>query len=419
MNIIETLVTGLTLHVVQIMRPKGSGIYKTGTWEYITDEEKEDEKIETVVKEISAITEAFSQKPAKITRRSYHEMKSKLGGKSPAPRPSTKSRISGARVGGNKTARPSSIVTLKCSFIPQENDNVLPIPTANPSPTLSKRQEAPFTQIPPASHDSMPAPDGTTLSTSASTIPQLASNPELSTRPKLSWNAIVYGVMTNSETQDMSLSEIVEGIKERHPFYRSPDQAETLKSSPRNPLYHHPAFFKTIRPDGSGAWGLKPGAWYDEKTKKLLTTGPPNINVSSSSDPAERMTEKDGSKDIAGEPPTSSLDEVEPPSELGDRPSSPSESFRKSGGSELNEAPDNITHQKTELGRTSSVEQERELSSVIQANTTASPQEAEAIRMIQQPTILPSFESLVSRLNDQRYFEDAVHRDLVDTSMTD
>ena len=98
-------------------------------------------------------------------------------------------------------------------------------------------------------------------------------------RPKSSWNAIVYEVLATSETV-LTFPQLVQGVKDRFPFFKSPSQEKLLESGVKNPLYFHEAFCKGEIVNGKQTWGLKPGEWVDKKTGQVLTP-PPRHTISS------------------------------------------------------------------------------------------------------------------------------------------
>lgn len=315
------------LALARTPRPKGSGIYKTGTWEYVTEEGPPAEQITKVVNEISSVTEAAAQKPVKITRNSYLKMKSMVQGSSAATTPSQEppARGDSAAVGveptiskpisstepsnatqtspetpnSNRRSNRKRTIPNYSTFLGPELDEDPPTTIPSTSHRAAKRQKTTSTIDSPMTQQSTPAADQTTRSTSASTTLQPIFTPEQLLRPKLSWTMIVYEVLANAKTQTLSLAEIIEGVKDRFPYFRSEDQALTLKSSTRNPIYKHPAFYRFLRPDGTMACGLNPGDHYDVKSNKLLTAGSPNANNTPSVKDSEHSTSSDHQQAIA------------------------------------------------------------------------------------------------------------------------
>ena len=108
---------------------------------------------------------------------------------------------------------------------------------------------------------------------SRSTSRSTAINVERSERPNLSWNAIVYEVLANSE-KPLTFPQLVQGVKDRYPFFNSSSQEKILKSGPKNPLYFHEAFCKGGIVNGRQSWTLRPGEFIDKKTGEVLTPRP-------------------------------------------------------------------------------------------------------------------------------------------------
>jgi len=295
-SLIQSLIG--VLYVVRSPMPKGTGIYKTGNWAYVPSDQKEAEVITKGVKEISAITEASGQKPSKLTRNSYRRLKSTLEGSSPATTPSQEPQAP-AIMGGVSSTESSSATyvspqpetsarrrSTRARLIPDYSNFLAPEIDDDPSTTIAvetnmqtQQERTPSTIDSPVSHDSTAVPDQLTRSTTASTVVQPDLSPERLAKPKKSWTTIVYEILANSRKPTLTLAEIIEDIKDRYPYFRSQASAETLKSSPRNPLYSHPAFYKIQRADNALAWGINPGKYYDKRTNKLLTPGSPRPSV--------------------------------------------------------------------------------------------------------------------------------------------
>lgn len=209
-----------------------------------------------------------------MTRRQLQDLKSKVSGPSPitTPDPGQKSSLGAHAEDGARPSRRASRIAVNYS---ESN------PTEDGDPALPTNQRSPSTLDSSISHGSTPVPGEATRSTSASTVPhQQDANRMPLARPKMSWNAIVYEVFTTSTIPEMTLAEVQQGVKDRFPFFGLPENVKTLESSPRNPLYMHPSFYKTQRADGKVAWGLKPGEFLDKKTGKILNPGPRPTNVS-------------------------------------------------------------------------------------------------------------------------------------------
>ena len=260
-----------------------------------------------VVNEISATIEASADKPAKVTRNSYSRMKSTLQGTSAVTTPSQEPPSAADRMLStalrSSLASESSIrrssrarnVPNYSSFQAVEIDDDEADSAMNGSP-LAARQRTPSTLNSPVSHKSTPLREQQTRSTSALTTVQQATVIEPPVKPKKTWTAIVYETLAKVRNQSLTLVEIGEAIKAQYPYYALPAHADTLKSSPRNPLYSHPAFRKVQRADGKLAWTLHPGDFYDKKTNKLLTVGaPPPILVPSVERPEPVVEDEDDS----------------------------------------------------------------------------------------------------------------------------
>lgn len=257
-------------------KARGSGLYTRGNWAWISDEEdrgKVDEKILAEARQIAAIAEASSKAPAKMTRRQLQDLKSKVSGPSPATVPDHGQRSSlgaqSTRTHAENGVHPSRRVSRVAVNYSETN-----LTEDGEEQTLPTKQRTPSTLDSSVSHGSTPVPGEATRSTSASTVPHQADpKPEQLSRPKMSWNAIVYEVFTNSTLKELTLAEVQQGVKDRFPFFGLPENVRTLESSPRNPLYMHPSFYKTQRADGKIAWGILPGEFLDKKTGKVLNPG--------------------------------------------------------------------------------------------------------------------------------------------------
>ncbi len=270
----------LTLGVVgDTIKAKGSGsgIYTKGNWAWISDEEdggKVDEKILAEARQIAAFAESSAQAPVKMTRRQLQDMKARASGASATttPDPVQKSSMGSESTQG---LAGKAVGSRRASRAAVNYNESTPTEGGDDEPTLSPKQRTPSTLESSMSHGSTPVPGQVTRSTSASTMPHQADpDPEQLTRPKLSWNAIVYEVFVNSTIPEMTLPEIQQGVKDLFPYYALPENGKTLESSPRNPLYNHPSFLKTVRDDGKIAWSLIPGDFLDKKTGKVLNAVP-------------------------------------------------------------------------------------------------------------------------------------------------
>ena len=123
---------------------------------------------------------------------------------------------------------------------------------------------------------------------SRSTSTSTAANTEQPERPNLSWNSIVYGILASSDTP-LTFHQLVQGIKDRYPYFNNSSQVSILKSGPKNPLYFHEAFCKGEIVNGTQTWTLKPGEFIDKKTGEVMTPRPRIPN--SSSKPADQPRE--------------------------------------------------------------------------------------------------------------------------------
>ena len=136
-------------------------------------------------------------------------------------------------------------------------------------PAQVTKDLSPSTSASTTSNRSTLIPDHPSRSTSASTA-MVIEQPE---RPNLSWNAIVYEVLATSD-KALTFPQLMHGIRERYPFFKSAAQEKVLNSGVKNPLYFHEAFCKGDVVDGKQTWALKPGEWLDKKTGQVLTPRP-------------------------------------------------------------------------------------------------------------------------------------------------
>ena len=167
---------------------------------------------------------------------------------------------------------------------PRQTDEGLNLPPEGtqqgfPSNSVSSNSSASST-----SNGSTSMADHPSRSTSTST----AANIEQPERPNLSWNSIVYGILASSDTP-LTFHQLVQGIKERYPYFNNSSQVSILKSGPKNPLYFHEAFCKGEIVNGMQTWKLKPGEFIDKKTGEVMTPRPRQPN--SSSRPADQARE--------------------------------------------------------------------------------------------------------------------------------
>lgn len=155
-------------------------------------------------------------------------------------------------------------------------------------------QISPSTSASSTANRSGPMPNRLSGSMSTSS----AINTEQHERPKLSWNAIVYTVLATSETP-LTPSQLMQGIKDRYPFFKSPSQDKVLESGVKNPLYFHEAFCKGEIINGKQTWGLRPGDWVDKKTGEVLTPRPRHTISSSIAPEQAHETEDRSPVDLA------------------------------------------------------------------------------------------------------------------------
>ena len=307
--------------------PKGTGLYKSGNWAWADDtDDDEDEKITAEANQISAIIEATSEPPVKITRGAFRQLKSKLGSEgSSTPRPKRVADLRGqSNIGSASASASSSKQVTRRSLIvklplpkgkdasPQGGRKPSPDivdlemseapPLGNDAPGAAASVEPDTTELGNAVEDSGSAPisidsptqDSTStpsasnsapavpkqssvVSSSTSPIQEVQSQQVPLTKPKKTWNCIIYEVIahgTSASKPTMTYPEIVEGVKEHYPYFAGAGQSKTLESSPRNPLYAHDAFYKEERPDKTNAWGIRAGKYIDKKTGKVLVAGP-------------------------------------------------------------------------------------------------------------------------------------------------
>lgn len=256
-------------------RRKGVGIY-AGNWEYATDEER--------VPEYMSVVQVTAGSEGRTTRRAYAKMTSKHEAKD-----------SGHLVGlspGNevrKSGRARNAVDYTGLLGSQDNAGEVaapeqteegerpPIPKTTQRPPSTPASSTPTRPALMPDHPSRPVPTPT------------AMNTEQHERPNLSWNAIVYEILANSETP-LTFPQLVQRIRDRYPFFKSSSQDKILESGTKNPLYFHEAFCKGEIVNGKQTWGLKPGEFVDKKTGEVLTPRP--RHTISSPGTAEQVHEK-------------------------------------------------------------------------------------------------------------------------------
>ncbi|KAF6219701.1 hypothetical protein HO133_004170 [Letharia lupina] len=243
----------------QPSRRKGVGIY-AGNWEYVTDEEK--------VPEYLSLAEKTADFEGRTTRRAYAKMTSEEGA-------GDSGHTVGPPSGNNvrKSGRARNAVDYTRLSGPKENAREITTPEQIEAGDIvfarETEQISTSTSASSTSNRSTLMPDHPSRSTSTST----AMISEQLERPKLSWNAIVYEVLATSETP-LTFPQLVQGIKDRFPFFNASSQDKVLKSGLKNPLYFHEAFCKGEIINGKQTWALKPGEFVDKKTGEVLTPRP-------------------------------------------------------------------------------------------------------------------------------------------------
>ena len=234
------------------------GIYG-GNWEYVADEEK--------IPEYLSVAEKIADVEGRTTRRAYAKLTS---GESATD----SGKLSGSsfedhvRKSGRARNSRNHVATLEQTG----HTDLSPARETNQTSTS-------------ASNRSTLIPDDQSRSTSAST----ATNAERPERPNLSWNAIVYEVLATADAP-LTFTQLMQGIQNRWPFFKSSSQEKVLKSGLKNPLYFHEAFCKGDIVNGKQTWGLRPGEFIDKKTGELLTP-PPRHPIGGSSSLTEQVQE--------------------------------------------------------------------------------------------------------------------------------
>ena len=234
------------------------GIYG-GNWEYVADEEK--------IPEYLSVAEKIADVEGRTTRRAYAKLTS--GG---SATDSGKSIGSSFEDHVRKSGRARNSRNHAATVEQTGETNLSPARETNQTSTS-------------ASNRSILKPDDQSRSTSAST----ATNAERPERPNLSWNAIVYEVLATADAP-LTFTQLMQGIQNRWPFFKSSSQEKVLKSGLKNPLYFHEAFCKGNIVNGKQTWGLRPGEFIDKKTGELLTP-PPRHPIGGSSSLTEQVQE--------------------------------------------------------------------------------------------------------------------------------
>lgn len=306
--------------VINPAQHKGTGLYKRGNWAYASDESGEDQGGEKFTAEAKLINDITGGSAQKITRGSFRQLQSKLGFAGSAK--STPPTARAPKAQPRKTCvisipvcvRDNVAVPGKSDRANAGEDHASPSKEKGRPPALTLDTQARGISIPgnmakPAvpstpqntgrrpstatssSNRSTVAPEQPTRSTSRSTVPREVDaaiaqpSPDMLTKPKKTWNAIVYDVVfhgTHPGKPTMTYHEIVQGVRDRYPYFTNPGQSKTLESSPRNPLYSHPVFYKRELPNGSMSWGLNNDKPYiDRKTNAVLNANAPQIPVAS------------------------------------------------------------------------------------------------------------------------------------------
>ena len=234
------------------------GIYG-GNWEYVADEEK--------IPEYLSVAEKIADVEGRTTRRAYAKLTSRERATN-SGEPIGSSFEDQVRKSGRARNSRNHVATLEqagqTDLSPERDTNQTPTSASNRS-TLKL--------------------DDQSRSTSASA----ATNAERPERPNLSWNAIVYEVLATADAP-LTFTQLMQGIQNRWPFFKSSSQEKVLKSGLKNPLYFHEAFCKGDIVNGKQTWGLRPGEFIDKKTGELLTP-PPRHPIGGSSTLTEQVQE--------------------------------------------------------------------------------------------------------------------------------
>ena len=234
------------------------GIYG-GNWEYVADEEK--------IPEYLSVAEKIADVEGRTTRRAYAKLTS-----------SESATNSGEPIGSSFEDQ-----VRKSGRARNSRNHVATLEQAGQT-DLSPERETNQTST-SASNRSTLKLDDQSRSTSASA----ATNAERPERPNLSWNAIVYEVLATADAP-LTFTQLMQGIQNRWPFFKSSSQEKVLKSGLKNPLYFHEAFCKGDIVNGKQTWGLRPGEFIDKKTGELLTP-PPRHPIGGSSSLTEQVQE--------------------------------------------------------------------------------------------------------------------------------
>ena len=247
--------------IEQPSRRKGVGLY-AGNWEYVTDEEKVPEYL-NVAKKIADVE-------GRTTRRAYAKLTSNESARDTGNliRSSFRNQVrkSGRARNAVDYARLSTTEGNNHDAAGREQSQ-----QSDGSPAQAANQASPTASVSSISDRPTLMPNAASRSTTTST----ATKTEHHERPKQSWNAIVYEVLAIADGP-LTFTQLMQGIRKLHPFFKSSSQEKVLKSGLKNPLYFHEAFIKGDVINGKQTWGLKPGEFIDKKTGELLTPPPRN-----------------------------------------------------------------------------------------------------------------------------------------------
>ena len=237
------------------------GLY-AGNWDYVTDEEK--------VPEYVHVAEKIADVEGRTTRRAYAKLTSDESTRHPGNliRSSFRNQLrkSGRARNAVDYARLSTIEGNNHDAAGREQSQ-----QSDESPAQAADQASPTSSVSSISDRSTLMPNAAGRSIS----PSRAMKTENFERPKQSWNAIVYEVLATADGP-LTFTQLMQGIRNLHPYFKSPSLEKVLKSGLKNPLYFHEAFIKGDIINGKQTWGLKPGEFIDKKTGELLTPQPRN-----------------------------------------------------------------------------------------------------------------------------------------------
>ena len=234
------------------------GIYG-GNWEYVADEEK--------IPEYLSVAEKIADVEGRTTRRAYAKLTSRESATN-SGEPIESSFEDRVRKSGRARNSRNHVATL------EETGQTGLSPERETNQTSTSASDRSTSKL-----------DDQSRSTSASA----ATHAERPERPILSWNAIVYEVLATADAP-LTFTQLMQGIQNRWPFFKSSSQEKVLKSGLKNPLYFHEAFCKGDIVNGKQTWGLRPGEFIDKKTGELLTP-PPRHPIGGSSSLTEQVQE--------------------------------------------------------------------------------------------------------------------------------